>query len=444
MLLLGLVMVLALSPVNVVSSQDVSRLCLSRAVLHGRVAIGNCAGDSIDRARYGGRTYSDKAPGLSLLALPAVAALRLSTASRWQPNDNASLWVIRLTTSGVALMILSLCVGRVSEGLVPGSGGLAILAVGAGTMLASLGATTFDHVPTAALLFGAFVLAWARRWVLAGVVLGAALLVEYEGFVAVPAFSAYVGTRAGWTGLVRFAAGMTPPLVVLGAYDRLAFGSPLHPAYRYVANRYAAEQQRGLYGISLPHLSAVHQVLFGDRGLIVTSPFLVLALAGLILGRRRARVEFAFAATLALLFFAVECGYFLPFGGISPGPRFVAPAIPFVCLGLGAALDRSRRLTVALVGLSVIATTVLTLTWALSGDDVEPYRTTVWGEFVRSIVAGPHSRLGRALAPNALEWLGLGSSGAIAVMVAAAAAALAAAAPAARGSRRTLAEQPPS
>jgi hypothetical protein len=443
-LLLILVAVLALSPVNVVSSQDVSRLCLSRALLHDRVAIGSCAGASIDRARYGGRTYSDKAPGLSLLAVPAVAALQLSTPSRWRPDDNASLWVIRVTTSGVALLVLAFCVGRVSEGLAPGSGGIGIVAVGAGTMLASLGATTFDHVPTAALMFGAFVLAWARRWALAGLVLGAALLFEYEAFVAVPAFALYVGLRAGRGGLGRFTAGLVPPLVVLCAYDRLAFGSPLHPAYRYVANRYAAAQQRALYGVSLPHLASVHEVLFGDRGLIVTSPFLIVALAGLILARHRAPLELAFAATVALLFFLVECGYFLPFGGISPGPRFVAPAIPFVCLGLGAALDRWRRVTVALVAVSVVATTALTLTWALSGDDVEPYRTTVWGELARSFVEGSHSRLSRALAPNALEWLGLNSWSVTAVIVAAGAAALATAAPPRRGSRRALVGPPPS
>jgi hypothetical protein len=318
------------------------------------------------------------------------------------------------------------------------------VAVGAGTILASLGATAFDHVPTAALVFGAFLLAWRRRWALAGASLGAAVLVEYEALVAVPAFIAYVWLRTGRGGLARFAAGLAPPLVVLGAYDWLAFGSPLHPAYRYVANRYATAQQGGVYGVSVPHLSTVHEVLLGDRGLSVTSPFLIVALVGLVLSWRRAPLELSLAGTVALLFLLIECGYFLPFGGISPGPRFAAPALPFVCLGLGAALARWRRVTIALVAVSVIATTVLTLTWALSGDDIEPYRTTVWGELARWVVHGSHSRLGRALAPNALEWIGLGTAGSTAVVVAAGTAAIAAAAVAARGSSRARATPPPS
>ena len=57
--LLALVAVAALLPVYPGSTQDVSRLCLSRAVLHGHLTIQPCASKSIDRAIYQGREYSD-------------------------------------------------------------------------------------------------------------------------------------------------------------------------------------------------------------------------------------------------------------------------------------------------------------------------------------------------------------------------------------------------
>jgi hypothetical protein len=165
----------------------------------------------------------------------------------------------------------------------------------------------------------------------------------------------------------------------------------------------------------------------GDRGLFVLSPFLIPAFAGLVVCLRRYPLEASVAVTIAFLFLLLEAGYFLPYGGISPGPRFLAPAVPFLCLGLGPALRRWRGPTLALVVVSVISTTAVTLTWALSHDDSHPYRQTVWGEIARWLSQGSSSRLARTVAPNALQWLGLSGTAATAVVAACAVVALIAA-----------------
>src|SRR5579872_656089 len=64
LVLLVLVAAAALSPVYTNSVQDASRLCLTRALEHGRVVISPCIGGWSDRAVYDGRLYSDKAPGM--------------------------------------------------------------------------------------------------------------------------------------------------------------------------------------------------------------------------------------------------------------------------------------------------------------------------------------------------------------------------------------------
>ena len=76
----------------------------------------------------------------------------------------------------------------------------------------------------------------------------------------------------------RYVLGVLPGAVLLGAYDWAAFGSALHPSYRYVANKYAAAQATGLFGITLPRWHSTTQVLFGDRGILVASPVLLAAL----------------------------------------------------------------------------------------------------------------------------------------------------------------------
>src|SRR4051794_33599567 len=77
-LVLALVATVALLPVYAAGAQDNSPLCLSPALAHGRVSSDRCFG--LDRARYRGHDYSDKAPGLSLAELPLAEALRLPPA----------------------------------------------------------------------------------------------------------------------------------------------------------------------------------------------------------------------------------------------------------------------------------------------------------------------------------------------------------------------------
>ena len=52
--------------------QDVSRLCLTRALVHLKLSADDClvAPLAVDRSRYRGHLYSDKAPGLSVVEAP--------------------------------------------------------------------------------------------------------------------------------------------------------------------------------------------------------------------------------------------------------------------------------------------------------------------------------------------------------------------------------------
>jgi hypothetical protein len=118
-----------------------------------------------------------------------------------------------------------------------------------------------------------------------------------------------------------------------------------------------------------------------------------------------------------------NCGYFLPYGGISPGPRFLVPALPFLAVGLGPAFAARRALTTALAVPSLLATTTLTLTWAGTGD--LHYRDTVWGEMVRALRERGSSRLEHELAKNVLVWAGPNRNVAAAMVWVAALAALA-------------------
>ena len=94
-----------------------------------------------------------------------------------------------------------------------------------------------------------------------------------------------------------------------------------HLSYRYVANPFAERQHHGFFGIGVPTLHGLREVLVGNRGLLVFSPVLLAAAVGLwLLWRRGDRAEALLAGAVSLLFCLLSAGYFLPYGGGSPGP----------------------------------------------------------------------------------------------------------------------------
>jgi len=371
---IALVALASLSVVNLASPQDRTRYELTRhIVLYGTLAI---EPGFYDRAQYGGKTYSDKAPGMSFLAIPAYEVERLlgvaRAPSRWDSEGDLSLWGIRVATSGLLFVIATFLVGRVAEALVPRTGAVTAVVFGTATIAATLAPTLFEHDGGACLAFLGFVLAWRQRrrlmLVLAGLAAGAAVLFQYSTGLIALAVAVYVllraGRRVGW-----FVLGGVPAALALAAYDTAAFGSPFHLSYRYEAGPLGSSQREGFFGMAVPSWHGLADTLVVDRGLFVFSPVLLAAAAGLVLMYRRGfRAEAVLAAVVTVVFVVSDAGYFLPYGGASPGPRFLTPAIPFLCLGLPFALERARAVVLALAAVSIVLTTVNAVTWGVRGE----------------------------------------------------------------------------
>ncbi len=212
---------------------------------------------------------------------------------------------------------------------------------------------------------------------------------------------------------------LLPGIALLALYDWAAFGAPWHPSYRYVDNFFAGRQASGLFGLAAPHLLQTFEVFAGPGGLLVVSPVLVIAALGLLLSRRDRPAEAALAAAVTVLYVLLNCSYFLPYGGLSPGPRFLVPGLPFLCLGLGPGFRRLPRTAALATAFSVASITAIVLVWPSNN----PMRGTVWGELARVPVQLGSSRFVQSLTQTILHELGAGSElGVLAVVVPAAAA----------------------
>ena len=98
----------------------------------------------------------------------AARVAGLPRSSRYRPRSRSRCcswrtWVIRITSSGIAFLVLVFLIGRLAEGLAPGYGGLALVSFRLGTLVAPFAAVNFAELPLAAFGFGAFLLAWKGR-----------------------------------------------------------------------------------------------------------------------------------------------------------------------------------------------------------------------------------------------------------------------------------------
>ena len=238
------------------------------------------------------------------------------------------------------------------------------------------------HAASASLLFAAFYVLWRaktvdhRRWLpaVAGFLAGWAVLVELSAMLGVLVLLAYALSDARSTGrwLPRVDV-RTPTLMVAGAvipaamllwYNWLSFGGPFSLGYSNLANGgFAAGMGRGILGVTWPSGDTLVELLVGPRGLLRLAPWFLLAPVGLLAARRRdLRREVLVCGAVVVLFLAFNAGYYLPFGGWTPGPRFLLPALPFAAVLVALAPTIFRPIIAFLIAIAVAVFFVATVT----------------------------------------------------------------------------------
>lgn len=359
-----------------------SRLFLTASIVdRGSLNIDPLASETGDVARFDGHAYSDKAPGLSLLAVPAYALLKytllggrpytdLFTVPVGERTDFLPRYLLALLFAGVPTGLVAALLYRFLARLGAARPWRALLALtyGLGTIALPFASVFFGHQLAAALLFGAFVLLYRvrhaesgqRYGLLVGLLAGFAVITEYPTAIIAGALLLYAVTipRAGWRTAALMLVGMVPPLALAATYNTLAFGGPLHQGYAYLAGpaAYRIGQAQGFMGITYPHLDALWQTTFGPyRGLFLLSPVLVLAVPGFVLLSRSPawRAEIALWSGIVVAYFLFVVSYFEWNGGFSLGPRHFLPALPFLVLPIGALLQpkhaRAWRIAAAIL-----------------------------------------------------------------------------------------------
>ena len=357
---------------------------------------------TIDKAEFNGHIYTDKMPGMTLLAIPSVWFADMITGQRsdgfrYGLRDPAFGDFLRLrqlltiaTTSAILIALAAVLLLDMATGITGSAkaGLVAALTYAMATPAWGWSTTLFGHAPVGALLVIASWAVWRGtsaprelgRWrypLMLGLTLGWAIVVELSAILPASA----IGLWAIWrtrhlerTQRLRLAATAAVAGIIaltpLALYNHLAFGSWYKLGYQGVVGFDGMNQ--GLFGLTYPHPEVLAQILVGPyRGLMWVAPILILAPLGLWrLARMPAARDLGVMATaLVVVVLLYNASYFYWAGGYSTGPRHSIPAMGFLALCLAplwAGGGRGMRWCIAgLLALSMllnlaIATTEIT------------------------------------------------------------------------------------
>lgn len=385
-----------------------TRLMLTGALVEEHTTrIDRHAAMTVDKAQAGDHFYSDKAPGMALLSLPAYAAgralapqasdalFRLSEPLDVLPRGTMMIWRAIVWTTGGLLMALAGCAlyrMGLRFGASPRAALMASLSVCLATPVLGWSVQLFGHVGAGAALAIGFALStglgrgdvWLSagwRAGLAGVALSLAVSIEYTA--APPALM--VALYALWrlTSLERNTALRLLALALVAAfaaaapmliYHWISFGSPFRVGYSNVVG--FEGMQEGFLGLTAPDPVVLWHIIFGfRRGILWLSPLLVLVPWGIWLGLRAPakggpgmQVEMSLCIAMILYYFLLNASYFYWGGGASVGPRHTMPAVFFMTLPLlwlwNSLQGRARQLLQGLFALSLffsLACAVMTM-----------------------------------------------------------------------------------
>jgi len=407
-----------------------SRFDMVRAIVEeGTLRIDDFQQNTGDKAFANGHYYSDKAPGLALLAVPAARAgrvlLRIKGTDPASPRGLLDLayWI---TVWAVALPMAAACACLFWITLQLGSSvnasAFAALALGLATPMWAYAALFWGHALAGACLVFAFACAMRLRgdvrstadvlWGLAlGLAAGWATVTEYPSAPASAMVAGFAlalvwkdGSRRRWRIFLGIAGGALPCVIALMAYQETAFGSVFHPSYAYYLPGAFSWMTHGYMGLTYPRIDVALKLLFGcRRGLLFSGPVALAAPFGLRLLWKQPATHAAAvtAAAIAAYYFLFHASFSSWPAGWSYGPRYMSPGLPLLCLGLAPLWDRARPAWRVVIGALAAAGTGLTLmAVAVSAQPPDEFHCPLRQFYWPSFLAGRFSlNLGTVLIP---------------------------------------------
>lgn len=401
-----------------------SRMDMVLAVVdRGTLAIDDYYSNTGDYAYFEGHFYSDKAPGSSFLAIPLYAlfknlgartltdalAARLANNSVFAATLSANakgsvaesvyvytaLLFITFVLVAVPCAVMAVLLFRLMDFWVDDKRSAFVLALAysIATPAFAYANNFLGHQIAAFLLVAAFYLLFqSGRGVrvtsyalLAGLVLGSVVIVEYQTVLIAGALGLYaIYKLRNWKLIVGMGLVGLPPILLAAFYNWSIYHTPLPVGYLY-SPLYSEVHHTGLISLTYPKLDVLGELMFGlRRGLFLISPFLLLCVPGFVYFARAAkwRAEFLVCLWSVFSFWMFNSSSAMWQGGFAVGPRYLLPMLPFMVLPIAFALTRARSWWTR-AGVAVLLFGSLAGVWILTlgGQAFPQYQLNPWLEY---------------------------------------------------------------
>ena len=347
-----------------------SRFDLTRSIVEDHsLIIDRIHRNTGDEAKRDNHFYCDKAPGVSLFAVPVWEVLYKAAGSPSAPSPRLlaiGAWSSTVIVVGIPSAIAVAMLFSLLLRLGLSSRRAAVVAViwCLGTLAWPYATLMYGHQLIAALLMIAFVLlaevapgqaSW-RRLIGVGALLGIAVVVEYPAALIVAVLAVYALRAAPLRRVLpALALGGLAPAILLGAYHAAAFGSPTTLPYTFSTQKH---RHLGWFmGLGKPEPFVIWSILGSSyRGLFYSAPHLLLMFPGAVRWWRRGEKSLVIACvSIFFLFLWLNASLVDWQGGWAMGPRYLVPAIPFMVL-LAAGM---------LLPTTIVSSWKLKLAWAI-------------------------------------------------------------------------------
>lgn len=323
-----------------------------------------------DAALVDGNYYSVKAPGTSLVGLPAYFAYHRVQQARGAPVDlGVATWLVRVSAVVLPTLVFLFFFHRwlarftSRQWLIDGT----VLGLGLGSLSYAYTVLFVSHTLEGIAAFAAFALllrieregrAQVRDAFFAGLCTAGITLFTYPALLLSVLFSVWALVRIRpFKGLLAFTAGGLLPTLAVMHFHWKAYGSPFKTGHLTLENKsFTQVHEQGLMGATFPSLEGLAGLTVDPRqGLFALSPWLLFLFVGfaVLVGRRspaRGGGLYALAACLLLYLFTASLSSWS--GGWSVGPRYLAPLTPLLAwaalVGAERTSDRWPRATAAL------------------------------------------------------------------------------------------------
>jgi len=384
-----------------------SRLDLLHAIfVHKTLTIDAYHENTGDKSIHNGHYYSDKAPGIVVLALPAFALsagllrvldVDIDSPEGWLISDwiTTALSVGLIAAAGGAAIFLLL-----SKIVPPSCAMLTTLAAFLGSLPFPYATMLFSHAAVIGLLSialwaiadDAFLIRhhlsdqskiqnpkskidstfnWRQRHILAGLCCGFAIASEFPAAISAGGILALSLLQSFKRGTLLMLAAI-PPMLLVPTYNWVCFGHPSAFGYHLLAEQGFQAMNKGLFGITWPPKPEAAYLLLvsQQRGLFFWSPVMLLAFWGLLPFWKASGQVFLVAAAVVGIQVIAMAGYYMPGGGAALGPRHLAPMLPFLLLFVAYGFVSCQTIGMLLGYVSIGLTSMATALDAMPSEKV--------------------------------------------------------------------------